>query len=357
MSIPGDHDSMDEKKVMPFVTVSSRGIRNGLAKTENDGADFGPDTPDTSSSGISEAIRNAKSGNVVLLDGEFHVKEQIIVNEGINIVGSQKSIIINDLEDQFLPVLRFRPYSSSSFLIVNANGKSGVRIGEPGNNSIKIDYIKVYNTGNVYEGEGKENIAITVTGYNTIINFADIYKGNIGLKIVGGSDVRITDLQVVDSSTGLIVVSSEHVTFDHLSIDSCSYVGAQVDASNDITLKGIIWNNLDANPKNALKYGLLIGDYSSDHRNNLITADIGIFGTGGTGMKISNANLCFFVLKIANDALNTRGNEIKTGIEYGNGLSLIDVNAFISNVESQVKGEVVGKLDLNGSIYERSKIT
>jgi len=339
---------------IPFVTVSSKGLKNGLSGIENDGADFGPDTPGTSSSGIVEAIKNSKSGNVMLLEGEFYTREQIIISEGINLSGNQKSIIINELEDPFVPVLVFRPYSSSSFLIVNANGKSGIKIGEQGNNSIKIDYVKVYNAGNIYAGAGRENVAVTITGYNIIADVVDVYKGNIGLKIAGGSDIRITDLQVVESSTGLVVVSSEHVTFEHLSIDSCSYIGVQIDASNDVTIRGIVWNNVEACPSNTLKYGLLIGDYSSGYRNNGLTIELSIVGTGGTGVKISNANLCTLNLKIANGVFHTKDNEIKTGIEYGDGLSLISVSALMSNVESQINGAVGGRLILNGDIKENS---
>jgi len=338
---------MNRKRIsVPFVTVSSKGLKNGLSEIENDGADFGPDTPGTSSSGIVEAIKNSKSGNVMLLEGKFYTREQIIVSEGINLFGNQKSVIINELEDPFVPVLVFRPYSSSSFLIVNANGKSGIKIGEPEkNNSIKIDYVKVYNTGNIYEGKGRENVAVTIAGYNIIAGVIDVYKGNVGLKIVG-ADIRIADLQVVDSSTGLIVVSSEHVTFGHLSIDSCSYIGVQIDSSNDITIRGIVWNNVEAHPSNTLKYGVLIGNYSSDHRNNGLTIELSIVGTGGTGVKISNANLCTLNLKIANGVFYTKDNEIKTGIEYGDRLSFISVSALMSNVESQIKGAVVGRLIL-----------
>lgn len=46
----------------PFVTVSARGMANGLASVPNDGANFGPDTSGTTTSGIQEAL-NAISQN------------------------------------------------------------------------------------------------------------------------------------------------------------------------------------------------------------------------------------------------------------------------------------------------------
>jgi len=48
-------------KGKPYVTVSAKGIANGLSDIPNDGADFGPDTPGTQTSGIQEAINYARS--------------------------------------------------------------------------------------------------------------------------------------------------------------------------------------------------------------------------------------------------------------------------------------------------------
>lgn len=39
----------------PYITVSAKGLANGLSDQFNDGADFGPDTPGTKTSGIQEA--------------------------------------------------------------------------------------------------------------------------------------------------------------------------------------------------------------------------------------------------------------------------------------------------------------
>ncbi|MEM3246400.1 MAG: hypothetical protein QW078_02190 [Thermoplasmatales archaeon] len=331
-----------------FVTVSSKGKINGLSDIENDGADFGPDTAGTKSSGIIEAINSSQSGNVILLDGEFRTESQITVREGISIFGSQKSIIVNDIEDPYQPVLIFKPYTNCSFLIVNANGKSGIQIGDEGNNSIKMDYVKVYNTGNSYISNDESNIAVTIRGFNVIINALDIYKGNIGIKIDGGSDIRITDLQVVEAVSGLIIVSSEHVTFGHLSVDSCSHIGVQIDSSKDISLRGIIWNNATACPVNELSYGILLGSYSSGYRNTLIDIDANIIGTGGTAIKIENTDLCKLNLKIGNDVLNTLGKKIVVGLEYGGGLGLIDTNLLTENVDLPVNGKIVGRLVING---------
>lgn len=338
----------DEMSQKTFVTVSSKGKENGLSDVENDGADFGPDTPGTRSSGINEAIGHSKSGNVMLLEGKFITDVPIIIKEGISLFGNQRSIIINNLDDPFKPVLNFRPYSSSSFLIVNANGRSGIRVGELGNNSIKIQYVKVYNTGNSYLEDGRSNIAVSIKGFNIMIGTMDIYKGNIGLKLDGASDIRITDLQVVEVTSGLIIVSSEHVTFSHLSVDSCSHIGVQIDSSSDISLRGVVWNNATSCPANSLTYGILLGNYSSSRRNTVINIEASIIGTGGTGVKLSNTELCALNLKIGNGVLNTLGKEITVGLEYGNGLQIVHVNVLMENVELPFSGQIAGHLTLNG---------
>ncbi|MCY0870634.1 MAG: hypothetical protein OWT27_08620 [Firmicutes bacterium] len=44
-----------KRQDLPYITVSAKGIANGLSDKVNDGADFGPDTPNTFSYGILEA--------------------------------------------------------------------------------------------------------------------------------------------------------------------------------------------------------------------------------------------------------------------------------------------------------------
>jgi len=95
---------------LPFITVSAKGVANGLSTEYNDGADFGPDTmlgatskdqygpPYTQTSGIQEALDysqfNGNSG--VLLNGGFYISVPIVlrstyvnaVMQGINGNGS-----------------------------------------------------------------------------------------------------------------------------------------------------------------------------------------------------------------------------------------------------------------------------
>jgi len=70
----------------PYITVSAKGVSNGLSDLINDGADFGPDTPGTQTSGIQEAINYARSfaniynaflPEIHLLQGEYLIHQPI----------------------------------------------------------------------------------------------------------------------------------------------------------------------------------------------------------------------------------------------------------------------------------------
>ncbi|MEM3860041.1 MAG: hypothetical protein QW478_11680 [Candidatus Micrarchaeaceae archaeon] len=61
-------------KGKPYVTVSAKGISNGLSSIPNDGADFGPDTLGTQTSGIQEAINYVfgnGGGTIAFMDGLY----------------------------------------------------------------------------------------------------------------------------------------------------------------------------------------------------------------------------------------------------------------------------------------------
>lgn len=70
----------------PFVTVSALGISNGGSAATNNGADFGPDTPGTTTSGIQDALDSIAStgGTIVLLTGVFSNVGSPLHNTGPN---------------------------------------------------------------------------------------------------------------------------------------------------------------------------------------------------------------------------------------------------------------------------------
>lgn len=81
-----------------YVTVSAKGIINGLSNQPNDGADFGPDSynpnysgsgiPYTQTSGIQEALTYVNPGDAVgLLQGDFEPTDTITITKNVIFMG------------------------------------------------------------------------------------------------------------------------------------------------------------------------------------------------------------------------------------------------------------------------------
>ena len=69
------------------VTISPKGIANGLATSSNNGAQFGPDTPGTTTSGIQEALTSiaGTGGKILLLNGAFTISSAISITTDYSI--------------------------------------------------------------------------------------------------------------------------------------------------------------------------------------------------------------------------------------------------------------------------------
>jgi len=130
-------------KKMPYITVSAKGISNGLSTIYNDGADFGPDTylnattknrygpPYTQTSGIQEAGNYANSigGGIVFLDkGLFLIDTNINGSNwsGVSIIGSGSNITSSGVSNAFengttiAPSDKWNPtYTLTNFLLPN----------------------------------------------------------------------------------------------------------------------------------------------------------------------------------------------------------------------------------------------
>jgi len=106
----------------PYVTVSAKGISNGLSDTYNDGADFGPDTllnatspnqygePYTQTSGIQEAVNYAQNnggGLILIKSGTIRSSTYVNITQGnIKIKGETKySTVITNPNQTIFNVL------------------------------------------------------------------------------------------------------------------------------------------------------------------------------------------------------------------------------------------------------------
>jgi hypothetical protein len=94
----------------PWITVSAKGISNGLSDIPNDGADFGPDTPGTQTSGLAEAVyyqANIEPKKILLGTGTFILQAQVPIYDSTVIEGT------------IAPGSTYEPANSSLVLVVD----------------------------------------------------------------------------------------------------------------------------------------------------------------------------------------------------------------------------------------------
>ncbi len=295
--------------------------------------------PDNNSltSGIQEAIDSCIDGFVILGSGEYHIRKSLIIRSGTRLISSNKAILVNDIEDGFEPFIRVEPYADIEYLIANSNGKSGISLGDSRkNNNINVGYLKVYNTGTNYEKEPMS--AILIRGYNIAIDTVDIYRGNVGLSIEHAADIRIKEMQIVACSTGIRVFNANNLSFSNFSIDSCNYTGMQVDSTENSYFQGTIWSNTKDYKGINNTCGLLIGKYSKTPSRN-IRMNLRIIDSGITGLAISNTRNIYIDAIIS----NTSGNQIETGINFGENIENIDITGIMDKIKTPFTGYIKGR--------------
>ena len=121
----------------PYITVSAKGMINGLSNIPNDGADFGPDTtlnatapgqygsPYTKTTGVQEGINKATSSgySVGLLSGQFAISSTITISKGVTIRG-QGAFSFNTFAQYPLGDTSSDPliYETSTVIVNNTTG-------------------------------------------------------------------------------------------------------------------------------------------------------------------------------------------------------------------------------------------
>ena len=242
----------------PYITVSAKGIANGLSNIPNDGADFGPDTtkgatapgqygsPYTQTSGIQEAINTetSSSGDKILIRNGLYIISQpvtVISDNSISLIGETKPVAsISDVSEKGNGVI-IQP-SSSFPLTTNGNPSFMFSVYSPAVNaqSIQWDNILLYGN-NMNIGAFSTN---PPSGYNypATVNFGYFgamyfaYTGNdIFIQTDGGPSL-IEDLQF-DRSDGPMYISGDIVIihlelFENTVEYSVQYVSGNVYIAN-----------------------------------------------------------------------------------------------------------------------------
>ena len=160
--------SKDRTPGVPEITVSAKGIVNGLSNIPNDGADFGPDTynpnytgsgiPYTQTSGIQEAIdylptTYPSGGTVKLTSGLFKITSGItITTPNVALVGesSQSNTSIGVISGSVSSVIKSTAFYTS-IINVSIHGTTGTF---PGTVATGIDFSQpsAIATNNIIDG-------------------------------------------------------------------------------------------------------------------------------------------------------------------------------------------------------------
>jgi len=151
----------------PYITVSAKGIANGLSDIPNDGADFGPDTPGTQTSGIQEAYNYGK----IKYNNNWDSVFTIVLGEGIFILNADVNISIGQsATDKSRPqaVNIIGQGSRSTQILINQPNLNGIVISNPNSDyAVEDTYLAYFSIDISYIGSPPYN---TTSWGSTIIN-------------------------------------------------------------------------------------------------------------------------------------------------------------------------------------------
>ncbi|MEM3860257.1 MAG: hypothetical protein QW478_12800 [Candidatus Micrarchaeaceae archaeon] len=193
----------------PYVTVSAKGISNGLSNIPNDGADFGPDTPGTQTSGIQEAIEyvvnNSESESnfaqevqlipIYLTSEQYNIYTPIEIYNGIELIGNNASLIgsspMNSVIDlSNLPISGSFSIKDLSIYTSYANYCIYGNFSSEGMLHGIIENVNLFtfplgNTTNTY---GAYIIGIEGIRWINVVHFGAVGTSFINLQLTGGSN-------------------------------------------------------------------------------------------------------------------------------------------------------------------------
>ncbi|MGA8303242.1 MAG: hypothetical protein WA691_08435 [Thermoplasmata archaeon] len=106
----------------PYVTVSPTGLSNGLSNLPNNGADFGPDTPGTMTTGLQEALNHG--GTIRLLPGaaSFLLNVDLYVPSSGITVRADPGVTIQSMNNSILHVVNASNGTPNSWVRWEGNG-------------------------------------------------------------------------------------------------------------------------------------------------------------------------------------------------------------------------------------------
>ena len=177
----------------PFITVSAKGISNGLSDTFNDGADFGPDTllgatapdqygpPFSNTSGIQEAIdyvAGLGGGKVYLKRGTYTVNTTIVVPSDIELAGEGRFVTVIEPSPTFAPIAYLSSINRNALIYISNSSTTNVAVQNTSIHDLEINIplSEMSNISGIYSNTQWQYVEI----YNMYMINASCWNENMG---------------------------------------------------------------------------------------------------------------------------------------------------------------------------------
>ena len=220
-----------------YITVSAKGVINGLSNEPNDGADFGPDTynpnhtgsgiPYTQTSGIQEAINyldNLGGGEIKLLSGSHIISSRTSITiPNISIIAEKNAIIS--------PTSSF---TGDIFLIDIDNATEFVY--NLAFNGITFDFT------NVSSGTNANGIHIKYTNATKTLEYYGITILNCYAKNLAQGSVFYNNSVIYITATNNTPTLGQGVVVNNCIFENCN-IAVQTAGTSGLALSNIVINN------------------------------------------------------------------------------------------------------------------
>jgi len=177
----------------PYITVSAKGISNGLSDTLNDGADFGPDTllnatapnqygpPYTQTAGIQEAINyvyGQGGGKVYIKAGTYTVNTTIVVPSNIELVGEGRFVTVIEPSPTFAPIAYLSMINRNALIYISNSSTTNAAVQNISIHDLEINIplSEMSNISGIYSNTQWQYVEI----YNMYMINASCWNENMG---------------------------------------------------------------------------------------------------------------------------------------------------------------------------------
>ena len=323
----------------PYITVSSKGLANGLSEYFNDGADFGPDSLQsdgtlTETSGIQEAF-NYSTANAMAYDS-FYIFPTVRILDGILNVSEPLTFGIGNL-----------PPSANYSVNIIGNGYINSEITWIGNTSPQAIITIDTNINNIYIANLNPGVANNATGSPSYGIYWDSAKG------AGDNGITIENITFAMTNSGSsMYINNAFVTYfknlvspSGMTIYGSGNGSRLILQSNEWSSGNLTVGNFDYMDISDLSATITIGSNGTSYTIDTVT----IRSFNGSIIVNSPSNN----LQVLNSIL-ARGTSGNGAFEVNASLGILDVESCSTSGEflsaSSSNSQVIGSLIINGLV-------